>query len=55
MIAQPTACSDCHLATMPTGFVGPTATDPATPASGEMKHDAVVWSNGARRHDDAPW
>jgi hypothetical protein len=46
-IAQPGQCMDCHLGSMPLGFVGPTATSPArTPASGEMKHDAVVW-NGA--------
>ena len=41
---------------MPTGFVGPTATNPArTPASGEMKHDAVVWSNGAPSTTTAGW
>ena len=45
---QPTACVDCHTVTRPTGFVGPIpATWVRTPASGEMKHDAVVWSNGA--------
>ncbi|MGE0784224.1 MAG: hypothetical protein AB7S26_00950 [Sandaracinaceae bacterium] len=48
-IPQPTQCSDCHSpATMPVGFVGPLATDPArVPSTGEMKHDAVVWSNDA--------
>ena len=47
VIAQPTLCMDCHSGSIPLGFVGPTATNPArTPASGEMKHDAVVW-NGA--------
>src|SRR5262249_25902893 len=41
---QPASCSDCHTATMPTGFVGPAATNPPrTPSSGEMKHDAVAW------------
>jgi hypothetical protein len=46
-LAEPTACSDCHATSQPTGFVGPTATNPArTPASGEMKHDAVAWANG---------
>lgn len=46
-LPQPTACSSCHAAA-PTGFVGPTATSPArTPASGEMKHDAVSWTAGA--------
>ena len=46
-LAQPSACTDCHASSKPIGFVGPTATDPArSPASGEMKHDAVLWSNG---------
>jgi len=46
-LAQPTACSDCHSASLPTGFVGPLATSPVrTPASGAMKHDAVAWANG---------
>src|SRR2546426_9881870 len=32
---------------VPSDFSAPTATNPArTPASGEMKHDAVLWSNG---------
>jgi hypothetical protein len=44
----PLGCIDCHGVSAPTGFVGPTATSPArTPPSGEMKHDAVVWSAGA--------
>lgn len=47
LLRQPGACSDCHT-TSPTGFVGPTATaPPRTPATGEMKHDAVTWSAGA--------
>jgi hypothetical protein len=47
-VAQPATCADCHAASAPVGFVGPLATHPArTPASGEMKHDAVAWSNGA--------
>jgi hypothetical protein len=47
-LAQPTTCADCHTASVPVGFVGPLATLPArNPASGEMKHDAVDWSNGA--------
>src|SRR2546426_3573255 len=34
----------CHGSSMPSGFVGPT--DAASnPASGAMKHDAVVWNN----------
>ena len=46
-LAQPSACGDCHATSEPMGFVGPTASNPArTPASGEMKHDAVLWSNG---------
>jgi hypothetical protein len=47
-LTQPTSCADCHATSQPTGFVGPTATTPArSPASGEMKHDAVAWSNGS--------
>jgi hypothetical protein len=57
-LPQPTACSDCHLATamdvrsatMPQGFVGPSpagANIVRSPVSGEMKHDAVGWSMGA--------
>jgi len=46
--AQPTACADCHTSALPVGIVGPTATHPArSPASGEMKHDAVEWAGGA--------
>ena len=46
-VSQPTACGDCHASSVPTGFVGPTATNPVrTPPSSEMKHDAVLWSNG---------
>ncbi len=48
MLQQPTSCSDCHTSSMPVGFVGPTATSPVrNPPSGEMKHDAVEWLNGA--------
>jgi NapC/NirT cytochrome c family, N-terminal region len=52
-VAQPTACADCHSAptgaSLPTGFVGPTAASPArVPPSGEMPHDAVIWANGAK-------
>lgn len=47
-IAQPTSCSSCHLDTMPTGFVGPVATNPArVPPSGEMRHEAVGWVKDA--------
>ncbi len=47
-LAQPTACSSCHTASTPTGFVGPTVSPPSrTPASPEMKHDAVAWAAGA--------
>jgi hypothetical protein len=49
-LPQPTACSDCHdSSTMPNGFVGPApggATVVRSPASGEMKHDAVAWVAG---------
>jgi hypothetical protein len=45
--AAPATCVDCHSGSAPAGFVGPTATNPArSPASGEMKHDAVAWSAG---------
>src|SRR5207237_4253487 len=45
-LAQPATCLDCHATSVPRGFVGPT--DAArTPPSPAMKHDAVVWSNGA--------
>jgi len=43
-LSQPTSCSSCHLDAMPTGFVGPMATNPVrTPPTGEMRHDAVAW------------
>jgi hypothetical protein len=46
-LAQPSACGDCHASSKPIGFVGPTATNPVRqPPSSEMKHDAVLWSNG---------
>ena len=44
VLAQPALCMDCHASSMPLGFVGPT--DLArSPASGAMKHDAVVWNS----------
>ncbi len=44
----PASCGDCHAGSVPTGFVGPTATSPVrVPSSGEMKHDAVAWLAGA--------
>ena len=47
-LAEPTSCRDCHSDAVPTGFVGPTAAHPPrSPASGEMKHDAVAWSSNA--------
>lgn len=47
-LPNPTLCAGCHITAVPTGFVGPTATDPPrNPASGEMKHDAVAWLNDA--------
>lgn len=47
-LPAPSGCSDCHTSSDPEGFVGPLATAPArSPASGEMKHDAVLWSNNA--------
>jgi hypothetical protein len=46
--AQPQRCSECHTASQPQGFVGVVATAPArTPPTGEMRHDAVGWTNGA--------
>ena len=50
-LSQPTACLECHATSAPTGFVGPLAAAPSplrNPASGEMAHDAVTWSGGAR-------
>ena len=45
-LAQPTGCLECHAGSVPTGFVGPAATSPVRiPPSGEMKHDAVAWTN----------
>ncbi|MEW5740733.1 MAG: hypothetical protein AB1938_17530 [Myxococcota bacterium] len=44
-LTQPTRCTECHQAT-PRGFVGPLDTA-RTPQSGEMRHDAVAWANGA--------
>ena len=47
LATQPATCIDCHATSVPNGFVGPTATNPArTPPSAEMKHDAVLWTNG---------
>lgn len=47
-LPQPTGCSSCHSTSIPTGFVGSMATNPARmPPSGEMKHDAVAWDGGA--------
>jgi hypothetical protein len=48
VLPQPAACSDCHAADSPLGFVGPpTSTPPRTPQTGEMKHDAVAWAGNA--------
>ncbi len=47
-LAEPTACASCHANAVPTGFVGPTATSPVrSPSTGEMRHEAVRWNNGA--------
>src|SRR6185503_2887526 len=46
MAAQPTTCVSCHAMSTPTGFVGAIKND-RTPPSGEMKHDAVVWTGAA--------
>ena len=47
LTTQPSACLDCHAGSVPTGFVGPVDAR-RSPATGEMKHDAVLWSNGTR-------
>ena len=48
LATQPATCIDCHATSVPSGFVGPAPIKPVrTPPSGEMKHDAVLWSNGA--------
>lgn len=45
-VPQPTHCNECHGTSGPRSFVGPL--DPArTPSTGPMRHDAVLWSNGA--------
>jgi hypothetical protein len=46
LIPQPTACSDCHASDRPTGFVGTNAGPVRSPDSGEMRHEAVLWSGG---------
>lgn len=48
-LPQPTTCNDCHApSTMPSGFVGPDATSPVrVPSSAEMRHEAVLWADGA--------
>ena len=46
-LPQPTARASCHGNAAPAGFVGPVATTPArSPASPEMRHDAVSFVNG---------
>lgn len=42
--AQPAQCNECHGNSAPTGFVGPLDAR-RTPATPEMKHDAVDWMN----------
>ena len=46
-LSQPTACRECHdTASLPRNYVG--GPDSArTPSTGPMRHDAVVWANGA--------
>ncbi len=47
-LPQPATCSECHTpASLPVGFVGP-LDEGRVPATGAMKHDAVLWA------DDAP-
>ena len=45
-VPQPAQCLDCHASSVPAGFVGITNAT-RTPPSGAMKHDAVLWINGA--------
>jgi hypothetical protein len=46
-VPQPARCNECHGLSIPTGFVG--ALMPSrSPQTGEMMHDAVVWSNNVR-------
>ena len=42
-VPQPATCSECHGGSAPTGFVG-ALDNRRSPSTGEMKHDAVVWS-----------
>jgi hypothetical protein len=42
----PTACISCHVNSVPVGFVGAAGAF-RTPASSEMRHDAVVWNSDA--------
>ena len=44
-VPQPTTCVECHRVTEPSGFVGPLDAR-RTPSTGEMRHDAVLWTNG---------
>src|SRR5207302_1596325 len=45
-LAQPATCLDCHATSAPVGFVGP-FNAARVPPTGEMKHDAVLWHDGA--------
>jgi hypothetical protein len=47
LATQPTGCASCHSSAAPAGFVGPAALSPRSPASAEMKHDAVAWAAGS--------
>ncbi len=40
---QPTQCLDCHSSGNPVGFIGPAGAS-RSPASAEMRHEAVAWS-----------
>ena len=47
-LPQPPLCQGCHGASIPAGFSGALGTGPfRAPDTGEMKHDAVAWANGA--------
>jgi hypothetical protein len=46
-LPPPTRCNECHgTLSVPVGFVGPMVAG-RVPATGGMRHDAVIWVNGA--------
>lgn len=45
-LTQPATCNECHGLSIPVGFVGDLDSR-RSPRSGEMKHDAVAWTDTA--------